>query len=84
MIMPHAAGRGRIRRSLGRLARVRVRSAATRNAGRHVKGLAIKREPLVPFVVGRLGKNDRRMVVLDAQTPSPVPGPFELRAVFSR
>jgi hypothetical protein len=37
----------------------------------------------VPFVVGRLSKNDRRMVVLEPATPSPIPGPWDLRAVFT-
>ena len=44
----------------------------------------MKNEPPVPFVVGRLGKDDRRMVVLDDKTPPPIQGPFELRAVFSK
>ena len=37
----------------------------------------------VPFVVGRLSKNDRRMVVLEPATPAPIPGPWDLRAVFT-
>jgi hypothetical protein len=45
---------------------------------------AMKNETPVPFVVGRLGKDDRRMVVLDEKTPAPIAGPFELRAVFSK
>lgn len=44
----------------------------------------MKTEPTVPFVVGRLGKNDKRMMVLDDKTPPPIQGPFELRAVFSK
>lgn len=44
----------------------------------------MKSEASVPFVVGKLGKNDKRMVVLEDKTPPPIPGPFELRAVFSR
>ncbi len=44
----------------------------------------MKTEGCVPFVVGRLGKDDRRLVVLDDKTPPPIAGPFELRAVFSR
>jgi hypothetical protein len=44
----------------------------------------MKNETPVPFVVGRLGKDDRRMVVLDEKTPAPIAGPFELRAVFSK
>jgi hypothetical protein len=41
----------------------------------------VKDEP-VPFVVGRISKADRRLVVLEASTPSPIPGPWDLRAVF--
>ncbi|HEX8392104.1 MAG TPA: hypothetical protein VF665_07090 [Longimicrobium sp.] len=44
----------------------------------------MKSESSVPFVVGKLGKNDKRMMVLEEKTPPPIPGPFELRAVFSR
>jgi hypothetical protein len=79
--------RARVRRigtSLGRLARVRVGGAFRPGAGRHTKGNPMKTEQTVPFVVGRLGKNDKRMVVLDDKTPPPIQGPFELRAVFSK
>ena len=41
-------------------------------------------EASVPFVVGRLGKDDKRLVVLEEKTPPPIQGPFELRAVFSK
>jgi hypothetical protein len=44
----------------------------------------MKTEQTVPFVVGRLGKNDKRLMVLDDKTPPPIQGPFELRAVFSK
>jgi hypothetical protein len=64
--------------------RVRVGGAFRPGAGRHIKGSAMKTEQTVPFVVGRLGKNDKRMVVLDDKTPSPIQGPFEIRAVFSK
>jgi hypothetical protein len=37
----------------------------------------------VPFLVGRLSKNDRRIVVLEPATPAPIPGPWDLRAVFT-
>jgi hypothetical protein len=81
-------GRARIRRidaSRGRLSWVRVGEAIRPDGtGRHVKGNPMKTEPTVPFVVGRLGKNDKRMVVLDDKTPPPIQGPFELRAVFSK
>jgi hypothetical protein len=42
------------------------------------------RSESVPFVVGRLGREGRRLVVLDETTPPPIAGPFELREVFSR
>jgi hypothetical protein len=81
-------GRARVLRigtSRGRLAWVRVGdSFRPDQTGRHVKGDAMKTEPTVPFVVGRLGKNDKRMVVLEEKTPPPIQGPFELRAVFSK
>ena len=44
----------------------------------------MKSDQTVPFVVGKLGKDDRRLVVLDDTTPAPIQGPFELRAVFSK
>jgi hypothetical protein len=40
------------------------------------------KEETVPFVVGRITKSDRRLVVLEPATPSPIPGPWDLRAVF--
>jgi hypothetical protein len=39
---------------------------------------------VVPFVVGRLGRGDRRLLVLEDETPPPFAGPFELKAVFSK
>lgn len=36
-----------------------------------------------PFVVGRLAKDGRSLVVLEPSTPSPIPGPWDLRAIFS-
>jgi hypothetical protein len=79
-----AARRDRILAGLGRLRRVRLRPAFRPGAGRHLKGTAMKSEASVPFVVGKLGKNDKRMVVLEDKTPPPIQGPFELRAVFSK
>ncbi|CAN5813525.1 hypothetical protein BH23GEM3_BH23GEM3_24090 [soil metagenome] len=39
----------------------------------------------LPFVVGRLTGNDRCVIVLGrAAPPSPIRGPWELRAVFAR
>ena len=43
--------------------------------------MVVKDEP-VPFVVGRIAKADRRMVVLEKAIQSPIPGPWDLRAVF--
>jgi hypothetical protein len=79
------ARRDRIHVAFGRLRRVRT-GAAFRpdSAGRHLKGSTMKNEASVPFVVGKMGKNDKRMVVLEEKTPPPISGPFELRAVFSR
>ena len=71
-------------RSLGRLARVRLRAARPVRSGRHMKGVAMNSEATVPFVVGKRKKTDTSIVVLDTATPAPIPGPFELRAVFSR
>ncbi|HEU4453173.1 MAG TPA: hypothetical protein VFR81_08930 [Longimicrobium sp.] len=42
----------------------------------------VTKDESVPFVVGRFSKADRRMVVLEPATPSPIPGPWDLRAVF--
>lgn len=84
---PQDRGRARVSRiqsSIGTLARVRVGGAIRPGSGRHIKGSAMKTEQTVPFVVGRLGKNDKRMMVLDDKTPSPIQGPFEIRAVFSK
>ena len=79
------ARRDRIYRALGRLRRVRTGTAfRPEPSGRHLKGSTMKNEASVPFVVGKLGKNDRRMVVLEEKTPPPISGPFELRAVFSK
>jgi hypothetical protein len=69
------------RMAIGRLSRLRApRAAGTRTREAPVT----KNDPSVPFVVGRLGKDDRRLVVLDQKTPPPIQGPFELRAVFSK
>jgi hypothetical protein len=38
----------------------------------------------MPFVIGRISKNDRRVIVLDRVYPSPIRGPWELRAVFAK
>lgn len=37
-----------------------------------------------PFVIGRLSKDGRRILVLRPVTPPPFPGPWELRAVFTK
>jgi hypothetical protein len=38
----------------------------------------------MPFVVGRITKNDRRVIVLDRVFPAPILGPWDLRAVFGK
>lgn len=43
----------------------------------------MKRMATVPFVVGRINKDGRRMMVLEPATPPPIPGPWDLRAVFT-
>jgi|GEM_PF-2861692 len=37
----------------------------------------------VPFVVGRIARDGKRMMVLESETPAPFPGPWDLRAVFA-
>ena len=37
----------------------------------------------VPFVVGRIARDGKRMMVLESSTPAPFPGPWDLRAVFA-
>ncbi|HEX7240967.1 MAG TPA: hypothetical protein VF263_11915 [Longimicrobiaceae bacterium] len=37
----------------------------------------------VPFVVGRIARDGKRMIVLESATPAPFPGPWDLRAVFA-
>ncbi|HET7273670.1 MAG TPA: hypothetical protein VFI91_00730 [Longimicrobiaceae bacterium] len=36
------------------------------------------------FVVGRISHGERRMVFVDVPARAPFPGPWEVRAVFSR
>lgn len=73
-------------RALGVLARVHVRAPRRRpTSGGHPGATALKPESTMPFLVGRMGKDDRRLVVLDGQQrPPPIPGPWDLRAVFSK
>lgn len=40
--------------------------------------------PTIPFVVGRISRQGRRMIVLRPAIPPPFPGPWVLRGVFSR
>ncbi|HEX8695063.1 MAG TPA: hypothetical protein VF746_21810 [Longimicrobium sp.] len=68
-------------RRLGVLARPRWPGAESRRIGRKRTTMVTKEEP-VPFVVGRLARADSRLVVLEPATPSPIPGPWDLRAVF--
>ncbi|HEX8671499.1 MAG TPA: hypothetical protein VF710_06405 [Longimicrobium sp.] len=68
--------RARARR-LGGLARSAVRPNHSLGA------TTMKDAQPVPFVVGRISKEGRRMMVLDPATPPPIPGPWDLRAVFT-
>lgn len=36
----------------------------------------------VPFVVGKIARDGRKLIVLEADTPAPFPGPWNLCAVF--
>lgn len=36
------------------------------------------------FVVGRIAKGERRVVFVRTPPPPPFPGPWELRAIFTR
>jgi|GEM_PF-1291682 len=74
-------------------ARFRSRRAAQRRVGtlglrqkapvRYARSRAmVVKDESVPFVVGKISRADRRMVVLEPATPSPIPGPWDLRAVF--
>ena len=77
--MPHDRRPFRPRRAalrrMGVLERGRARTTNPRRRA------MVKDEP-VPFVVGRIAKADRRMVVLEKAIASPIPGPWDLRAVF--
>ncbi|MFL5381315.1 MAG: hypothetical protein ACJ8GN_02190 [Longimicrobiaceae bacterium] len=62
----------------------KLRRVGSLERNRHIprrRAMVVKDEA-VPFVVGRIAKADRRMVVLEKATPSPIPGPWDLRAVF--
>jgi hypothetical protein len=43
----------------------------------------MKNPETTPFVVGRIAKDGRRLLVLTPTTPAPIPGPWDLRAVFA-
>ncbi|HSU16642.1 hypothetical protein [Longimicrobium sp.] len=74
----------RIRRTFRqRHARVRRMGVLARGGQpNHPRRRAMVKDEPVPFVIGRISKSDRRMVVLEPATPSPIPGPWDLRAVF--
>jgi hypothetical protein len=62
----------------------KLRRVGSLGRNRHIprrRAMVVKDEP-VPFVVGRIAKADRRMVVLEKAIQSPIPGPWDLRAVF--
>lgn len=72
------------RTTVGVLAPLRRFPAPPGEAGR--VGRAKQRNPNapVPFLVGRISRGNRGMMVLDEATPPPIPGPWELKAVFSK
>ena len=74
--MTHTPRPFRPLRRIGVLERGRVPRPTPRR-----RAMVVKDEP-VPFVVGRIAKADRRMVVLEKAIASPIPGPWDLRAVF--
>ena len=80
--VPHrfSARRAGFRR-FGRAAR-NLSGAHALRPRRKTMVVATKEEHPVPFVVGRISKADRRLMVLEPETPSPIPGPWDLRAVF--
>jgi hypothetical protein len=45
----------------------------------------MKNPETTPFVVGRIAKDGRRLMVLNPTpaSPAPIPGPWDLRAVFA-
>jgi hypothetical protein len=46
---------------------------------------AVARRPVhATFAVGRLAKDDWRVVILQRLATAPIPGPWELRAVVAR
>jgi hypothetical protein len=62
---------------MGALARITARHFPSAGA------TTMKDAQHVTFVVGRISKEGRRMMVLDPATPPPIPGPWDLRAVFT-
>ncbi len=41
----------------------------------------MKRAEPVAFVVGRIARGGRKMIVMETAAPAPIPGPWDLRAV---
>jgi hypothetical protein len=67
-----------------RLRRFGALARPHRNRGKSaLRSIPVKDVHPVPFLVGRLSKNDRRIMVLEPATPAPIPGPWDLRAVFT-
>jgi hypothetical protein len=65
-----------------RHSRRRLGALERRTIPRRRAMMAVMKDEPVPFVVGRIAKADRRMVVLEKAIASPIPGPWDLRAVF--
>ena len=64
-------------RRMGSFGRVRVRGARSRGVKR------MKDVPPTPFLVGRISRDGKTTMVLDPAVPPPIPGPWDLRAVYS-
>jgi hypothetical protein len=41
----------------------------------------MKRAAPVPFVVGRIARGGRKVIVMETAAPAPIPGPWDLRAI---
>ncbi len=37
----------------------------------------------VPFVVGRIARGGKKVIVMETATPAPIPGPWELKGVVA-
>lgn len=73
------------RLAVGLLAPLRRLPALPGERGRIAKAKHRRPGHPVPFLVGKIDRRGNRgMMVLDDATPPPIPGPWELKAVFSK